>query len=160
VFQTEGDNTLSWSGSRHRTTLSLWWPEAYGGSASCSDVTRLLLEIAKAFVLGTCRGLCVLDACRGLCVLEVCWDLCSGARVFGARVMPSLLEAWWDFCLFLLLSFLVDFLPSLRHRIQKGCGEAWQSMGMVKLPGHVLLTSEHFFWIFWSRLIETSGLKY
>jgi hypothetical protein len=67
-----------------------------------------------------------------------------GARVFGARVMSSLLEAWQDFCLFLLLSFSVEFLLSLRHRIQKGCGEAWQSMGMVKLSGQVLLTSEHF----------------
>jgi hypothetical protein len=43
-----------------------------------------LLGIVEAFVL---------DACRGLCVLEVCRDLCSGARVFGAQVMPSLLEA-------------------------------------------------------------------
>jgi hypothetical protein len=50
--------------------LGLWWPEAYGGSASCSDVPRLLLGIVETFML---------DACQGLCVLEACRDLCSGA---------------------------------------------------------------------------------
>jgi hypothetical protein len=69
---------------RLTAALGLWWPEAYGGSASCSDVPRLLLgiarsagghdeallEIVKAFAWD-CQVLCVLDACRGLC---------SGAR--------------------------------------------------------------------------------
>jgi hypothetical protein len=77
---------------RLTAALGLWWPEAYDGSASCSDVPRLLLRIAgfagghdeallgivKAFAWD-CQGLCVLNACRGLCS--------------GARVMPSLLEA-------------------------------------------------------------------
>jgi hypothetical protein len=42
---------LIWSGPRLIAALGLWWREAYSGSASWSDVPRLLLGI-------------VLDACR------------------------------------------------------------------------------------------------
>jgi hypothetical protein len=65
----------------------------------CSRLSRLLLRIAKAFVLDACRGLCVLDACRGLCVLEVCRDLCSrraslwcSSHVESTRGMTRLLS--------------------------------------------------------------------
>jgi hypothetical protein len=50
---------------RLTAALGLWWPEAYGGSASCSDVPRLLLGIARSAgghdeaLLGYCQGFCL-----------------------------------------------------------------------------------------------------
>jgi hypothetical protein len=83
-----------------------WWPEAYGGSGLM--VTRGLRQL---------RALCsvnwVFDGPRLTGARGLWWPEaygCSRTQVFGARVMPSLLKAWRDFCLFLLLSFSVESL--------------------------------------------------
>jgi len=63
------------------TALGLWWPEAYGGLSSCSDVTRILLGIAGSTgghdeaLLGIVEAF-ALD-CQGFCARYMSWLICA-----------------------------------------------------------------------------------
>jgi len=63
------------------TALGLWWPEAYGGLSSCSDVTRLLLGIAGSTGGHDEALLRIVEAfardCQGFYARYMWWLMCA-----------------------------------------------------------------------------------